>query len=115
MKRIIFLLILILLFFIILRVSVSIYTLWHKQDVLTQAQQQLKQEQKENIFLHKQLKQVQTPQFLDEQARNKLLLVKPGESDVIIDSNLLKATASAVAKPTVMPFWQQWLRLFFHS
>ena len=113
MKRIIFLLILIVFFSIILRVSVSIYTLWHKQDVLVNAQRQLQQEKKENSQLHKQLAQVQTPQFLDEEARNKLLLAKPGESDVLIDQNLLKATPSAAPKALNLPYWQQWIQLFF--
>lgn len=114
MKRIIFLVTIIILFFIILHFVTSIYTLWHKQDLLTSATQQLEQEKKENSTLHQQLFQVNSPQFLEKEARDKLLLAKPGESDVLIDQNLLKASASAVKKDTEKPYWQQWIEIFFH-
>lgn len=113
MKRISFFIILLVLFFIILQLSTSIYTLWHKQDVLSSAQQELQQEKQEHARLQKELRTVQSPQFFDEEARNKLLLVKPGESDVLIDQGLLQASGSAQKKEAAKPYWQQWLDLFF--
>jgi cell division protein FtsB len=112
MKRISFLLIIVVLLFIIIRLTSSIYTLWHKQDLLTNAQRQLQEEQKENSTLKKQLTTVKSTQFLDEEARNKLLMVKPGESEVIIDPNLLHASSSAQKKQNLSN-WQQWWELFF--
>ena len=114
MKRIVFLGIVIILVIIILRLATSIYTLWHKQDLLQNAKLELTQEQKEHTHLVKQLQTVNSPQFLDEQARDRLLLVKPGEESVMIDSNLLKASSSASQKIEVKPFWQQWLDIFFN-
>lgn len=114
MKRIIFLGIIIVLFFIILHLITSIYTLWHKQDLLTNANEQLAQEKKTNAKLHQQLTQVNSPQFIEKEARDKLLMVKPGESEVFIDQNLLKASASAAKKEEAKPYWQQWIDLFFH-
>lgn len=73
------------------------------------------QEQKEHNDLQKQLAQVKSPQFLEKEARDKLLLVKPGESDVLIDQTLLTATSSATKKEIEKPYWQQWLDVFFHS
>lgn len=112
MKRISFLVITITLFFIILHILTSIYTLWHKQDLLTNAQLQLLQEREEKRGLQKELSKVKSPQFVDQEARDKLLLVKPGESEVLIDKNLLEASASAKSKKSE-PYWQQWLDLFF--
>lgn len=112
MKRISFLIITIILFFIILHLLTSIYTLWHKQDLLTNTQQQLLQEKQEHTNLEKELSRVNSPQFLDQEARDKLLLVKPGESEVLIDKNLLEASSSAQIRE-VKPYWQQWLNLFF--
>lgn len=114
MKRIVFISITIILLLSIVRLSTSIYTLWHKQDLLTNAKLELAQEKKENQNLQKQLVVVKSPQFLEEEARNKLLLVKPGESDVLIDSSLLHGTAAAKAKEAAKPFWQQWWDLFFN-
>ena len=113
MKRISFLIIIIILFFIILHLLTSIYDLWHKQDLLTNSRQELQQTKQENISLHQQLKKVTSPQFLDQEARDKLLLVKPGESEVLIDQNLLQASGSADTHKAPKPYWQQWLDLFF--
>lgn len=114
MKKIVFLSSVIILFFVIVHLITSIYTLWHKQDLLTSAKEQLQQEKKQNIQLHRQLSNVQSPQFIDKQARDKLLLVKPGETDVLIDQSLLKASSSAQEKTSSKPYWQQWWELFFH-
>lgn len=113
MKRISFLIVIVILFLIIIRLGSSIYTLWHKQDLLTNAQKELTQEKKENIQLKSQLRIVTSAQFLDEEARNKLLLVKKGESDVLIDPTLLQASNSAQKKETNKSNLEQWIDLFF--
>lgn len=114
MKRISFLIIIVLLFFVIVHLISSIYTLWHKQDVLTNAKLQLQQEKQENVNLKKEFAKVKSPQFLDQEARDKLLLVKPGESEVLIDQNLLQASRSAEKTESTKPYWQQWIDLFFN-
>lgn len=112
MKKIVYLIIVFILVITIVNLIGSIYTLWHKQDLLTNARQQLTQETKENSALEKELVKVKSPKFLDEEARNKLLMVKPGESEVLIDQNLLKPKSSDKKKAN-QPYWQQWLALFF--
>ncbi len=114
MKRISFIIIIIILAFIIIRLISSIYTLWHKQDLLTNAQLQLMQEQKKQVQLQKEFVKVKSSAFVDEEARNKLLLVKPGENQVLIDQSLLTASSGAKTKKAAEPFWQQWLDLFFN-
>ncbi len=113
MKRISFIIIILILIFIIVRLATSIYTLWHKQDLLTNAQEQLRQEKQENISLHQEFAKVKSPQYVDEQARDKLLLMKPGENQVLIDSSLLQASNSAQKRESAKPYWQQWIDLFF--
>jgi len=113
MKRISFLIIILILVFIILRLVTSIYALWHKQDLLTNAKETLQQATQENGALHKELLRVNSSQFVDQEARDKLLLIKPGESDVLIDQNLLQASNSAQKKESAKPYWQQWVDLFF--
>lgn len=113
MKRIIFFAIILILFFVILQLISSIYTLWHKQDVLTNAQKQLQQEKQENTKLKQQLVQVNSPEFVEKEARDKLLMVKPGESEVLIDQNLLKASESASRNEEEKTYWQQWFEIFF--
>ena len=88
----------------------SIYELWNKQDVVVRARHELNQEKEKNDELKVQLGFVKSNEFVEEEARNKLFLVKPGESDVIISENLIKK--KEVKKVVVIPVWQQWLNLF---
>lgn len=93
----------------------SVYNLWRKQDLLTQAQNQLNAEQKEHEQLKKQLSVVKSQQFIEEQARDKLFFVKPGEKSVVIPQNLLLPTKEPVKKTMVKTKanWQLWVELFF--
>jgi cell division protein FtsB len=88
----------------------SIYDLWHKQDLVVKAQKNLEEERKENKRLKSQLKYVASNQFIEEEARNKLFMVKPGESGVIIPSSLIQKKEEKVI--VVLPNWQKWINLF---
>ena len=74
----------------------STYDLWSKKDVILSAQQELEAEKKENLRLKNQLAKAQGGQFIEEEARNKLLLVKPGEQNVIIPHDLIASDSSAL-------------------
>lgn len=113
MKKILFFSILILSVIIITNLITSIYTLWHKQDLLVKAQQQLQQEKNEHLKLQQELTVVSKPSFVEEEARNKLFMTKAGEQEVLI----AQATQNEEQKEVVVdrrPYWQQWLGLFFH-
>ena len=88
----------------------SIFDLWNKQDVVVRARQELDQEKQKNEELKVQLGYVKSNEFVEEEARNKLFLVKPGESDVIIPQNLIKK--KEVKPPPPPPVWKQWVNLF---
>lgn len=115
MKRTIIIIASVSLLAIVANFSQSIYNLWHKRDLLSQAQNELKLAQKEHAQLQKQLAIVRSKQFVEEQARDKLFMVKPGESSVIIPQTLLP-TSSPLKKgeEAKKPNWQQWSSLFFH-
>ncbi len=92
----------------------SIYTLWQKKAVISQAQQELGKVQKRNQDLKSKLSLVNKPQFVEEQARNKLFLVKPGEGIIVIPSQYLQASSSATpAPPDIRPNWKKWWDVFF--
>jgi cell division protein FtsB len=90
----------------------SIYDIWHKQDLLTSAQKQLDREKLENQKLKGELSFAQTPQFLEEQAHNKLFLVKPGEQEVLISPSLVGKNQPQKQNQNI-PNWQKWFQLFF--
>jgi len=112
MKKAAFILIVLVLLFIINGLAHSIYDLWHKQDLLTSAQRQLSQEKLQNQKLKAGLSYVKTPQFIEEQAHNKLFLVKLGEQEVLISQTLQKQNQPQKQSQNI-PNWQKWLNLFF--
>lgn len=68
-----------------------------------------------NRELKKKLTQIQSTQFIEEQARDKLGLSKSGETVVIIPEDKLKAVmvATQSAQITRLPNWLGWWKVFF--
>lgn len=112
MKKAIFVVIVIVLLATINSLAHSTYDLWHKQDLVTSAKQQLDVEKLKNQKLKGELSFVKSPQFIEEEAHNKLFLVKPGEQDVLISQKLVQGESSQKQKEDI-PNWQQWLKLFY--
>ncbi|MCL5434811.1 MAG: septum formation initiator family protein [Patescibacteria group bacterium] len=110
LKKAIFIVVVIVLLVIINNLVRSIYDIWSKQDLLNQAQKELTREEQKNQKLKAELSFVQTPKFIEEEARNKLFLVKPGEQQVLIPN---KSTESSKKQEVQIPNWQKWLNLFF--
>lgn len=109
MRKIAYVVIVIGLILIINSLLRSIYDLWHKQDLVTSAIKQLDFEKQKNQKLKADFQYVQTSQFIESQAYNKLFLVKPGEQQVLISQN------SALNKKIIddnTPNWQKWINLF---
>lgn len=106
MKRLGFLIIVIVCLVIINGLIRSIYDLWHKQDLIKDAQKSLTSEKEENAALKKRLNEVNSPEFVEEEARNKLFLIKPGESPVILP----EITPTPKAKAENLPNYKKWLK-----
>lgn len=111
MKKVIFIAVILASILIISNLARSIYDLWNKKDLISQYQKQLEKEKERNGELKRQLSQVNDNKFVEQEARDNLFLVKPGEQKVIIPGELLVASPSA--KPIKeTPNWQKWLSLF---
>ncbi len=114
MKKAIYILVVLSLIFAINNMGRSIYNLWHKQDLLTQTQKQLDREKEENKKLKAEITRAQSKDFIEEEARNKLFLGKPGDQTVIIPQKLLNPKENK--KPVdVRSNWQKWWDLFFNN
>ncbi len=100
--------------FIINDLAHSIYDLWQKQNVMTQTTKQLEAAQAQNKLLKQELAQAQTTSFIEQEAVNKLFLIKPGEQEVVIPTDLLPKQKQIQIRRSV-PNWQQWIQLFFHD
>lgn len=108
MKKIIYIVSVVILLLIINGLAHSIYDLWAKRDVVSEARKTLEQEKAENQNLKKELSRVQTKEFIEEEARNKLFLTRPNEKVVIVPV----ASKSAEKKELSKPNWQKWIDLF---
>ena len=109
-KKIAFFLAIGLCFIVINSLTRSIYDLWHKQDLVVKAQNNLNKEEEENQRLKSQLAHVTSDQFIEEEARNKLFMVKTGESGVILPQGL--GSVKPAASVRELPNWQKWVNLF---
>lgn len=113
MKKILFFVVLIASVFVINNLIRSIYDLWQKQGLIVDAEKELIKQKQENQRLKSELAFAESEEFVEEVARNKLLLVKPGEQKVLISKDLIEGTSSPSAAIQKDPNWRKWLKLFF--
>ena len=109
-KKITFFVIVVACLFIINSLVHSIVDLWNKQDLVDRARHELNKEKQLNEELKAQLTYVKSEEFVESQARDKLFLVKPGESEVIVPPELIKKKEEQKSSPP--PAWKQWVDLF---
>lgn len=101
--------------FVIVNLTRSINELLHAGDRIKEIEYQVNQLKQRNNQLKKQLAEVQSPQYLEKIARDKLGLAKEGETVVILPQNSSiesRQTSSAEVEKN-LPNWQKWRRLFF--
>ena len=106
MKKVLFFVVLIASILVINNLIHSIYGLWQKRDLVTLAQKELIRQKQENQRLKSQLSYVKSKEFVEQEARNKLFWVKPGEQQVLMSQDLVKeSTPSAQANKD--PNWDR--------
>jgi cell division protein FtsB len=112
MKKIVFVVIVIILFLIINNLIHSICDIWQKKDVISQAQKELNFQKQENQRLKSALSYSQTQEFIEKEARNKLFMVKKGEQKVFLENeSSLSGQAQGIGDND--PNWKKWWKLFF--
>ncbi len=113
-KKIVFFIIIVVSIFIISNMVQSIISLSQKTHLVTDAKNELQKQKKENQELKKELGLIEKPQFVEEEARNKLFLAKPGEGVIVISKDELEASSSSKPKPPdTRPNWKKWWDMFF--
>ncbi|MDQ5900443.1 MAG: hypothetical protein QG600_21 [Patescibacteria group bacterium] len=113
MKKVIYAIIIIFSIYISNNLIQSIYNLLQKQDLVTMASAELVKEKNEYEKLKDQLEKVKRVDFIEEEARNKLFMVQPGEQLVLVPQEVLQASQKVEDQENPdLPYWQQWLNLF---
>lgn len=78
---------------------------------VTQAQEKLEEIRKENENLKRELEYKQSQQFQEAEIRNKLGLVKEGETVVIVPKEDVDGQSTIDDSQQKIPNWQKWKEL----
>ena len=83
---------------------------------LDQAEAKLAQLQKTHQDLIDKKEYLSSDEFVEQQARNKLNMGKPGETVVIISPDLEKSAVDSISQQDIpdKPNWQKWGELFVY-
>jgi cell division protein FtsB len=112
MKKISFIIIVVVLILIINNLIASIWDIWQKKDVVSQAQKELSHQKQENQRLKSALSYAKTPEFIEKEARDKLFMVKEGEQKVLLPQ--ASENPQELSNKNNDPNWKKWIKLFFN-
>ncbi|MDP1722270.1 MAG: septum formation initiator family protein [Candidatus Gottesmanbacteria bacterium] len=101
--------------FMIVNLSRSIWDLWRRRDILGERQAVLRRVEAEHARLQKELDYAQSPEFIEQEARNRLGLGKEGETVVLLPKSQITNPNDQTneEKEEIIPNWKRWWRLFF--
>ncbi|MEK7141826.1 MAG: septum formation initiator family protein [Patescibacteria group bacterium] len=113
--RIVRLIIIVVSLVLIVNLTRSIWDLWRRRDILGERQAVLRRVEAEHARLQKELEYAQSPEFIEQEARNRLGLAREGESVVILPKLQItnSKTQTKEEKGENIPNWKRWWRLFF--
>lgn len=106
--------------FTVISLSRSVWRLWRKQDVVGERQVVLEREKAVNDRLKKELEEAKTPAFVEREAREKLGMVKEGETVVIMPNPPAGEAGDKLPMPNeraeektaeAISNWKKWWRL----
>lgn len=90
----------------------SIVDHWQKRTIVSERQEALRLEEARNRELVVKLEEATSSAFIEREAREKLGLVKEGDTIVLIDRTQNVRTNDQT-KAEDLPNWKKWWRLFF--
>ena len=93
------------------RLTGNVWRLWRAGDRIKQAESEVRSQELENQELQKRLAEVQSPEFIEREAKEKLGLVKPGEEIVILPEIKLEPSF-AKASEGRQSNWRKWWKLY---
>lgn len=120
-NRFVYFLLLVIGLYLVVSLSRSIYFLSQKTKDIEDAQARVEEDIKNNTRLNRELIDVQSPEFIEKQAREKLNMSRLKETVVVIPKELIEQTASQTAtysasffnRPAEVPNWKKWWGLFW--
>lgn len=102
--------------FLVISLTRSIIDLWQKGSAYDREEQRFAKARLENEQLISQYERIQTPEYVEQEARDKLGLTKEGEIVVVLpqDTALTEKDMNPSIDLTNLPIWQQWIKVLFN-
>ncbi len=99
---------------LIIKLSRDILRLLKSGEQVKLAQDQVQLLEEEKQVLLEKYQYYQSDEFIEEEARNKLNMARPGETIVILPPNVGELVGRTNSQPEPeIPNWQKWYQLFF--
>jgi len=101
---------------VLVQSGLSLYHVAQREDRVWQQRERLKSLEQEQDELKKQLSRSYTEEYIEEEARNKLGLVKPGETLIFLEKDASEASflrQGSEADKDKKTILQQWWEVFF--
>ena len=100
---------------LIVNLSRSIWDLWRRRDILGEREAVLGRIQDENKWLQSEFEYAQSPEFIEQEARNRLGLGREGEEVVLLPKSQISSPniQTKEEKEEILTNWKRWWRLFF--
>jgi cell division protein FtsB len=83
-----------------------------RNDLVSERQAVLEREKERNMLLQEKLREATSASFLEKQAREKLGLVREGETIVLVGKPRAEESQSQGSSES-LSLWKRWWRLFF--
>jgi len=90
----------------------SLIEMWQRRDILKERQEVWDKLAAENEALKRELVEAQTPEYIEEVAREKLGLIREGETIILMPNDKIQMT-NENANTEDIARWKKWWRLFF--
>lgn len=95
-----------------IRQTLGIYRLWKAGERVKEAQAEVDLLGKENQKLGERLKEVNTPEFVEREARDKLGYGKEGETLIILPRQNDANPKPQISNPNDEANWKKWWKLY---
>ncbi len=96
----------------IFRVGGNVVRLWKAGGWVEEAERDVKKAEEENLRLKEQLAEVQTPQFLEREAREKLGYGRPGEIVIVLPEQGSTQSSVPSTLEDQAPNWVRWRKAY---
>jgi cell division protein FtsB len=102
---------------LIVNLSRQIVSSWRAGERIERAQRKVEEARQENRELKEELRYVQSDEFLEREARDKLHMVKEGEMIVVVPKEVVEEELDRARRekevPEEIPNWKLWKEAFF--